>query len=68
MHTTKLTHGVHWSLALILALAGPVLNHRLVLNYQARLEGVTAPALVAELLDSVEEAGLNLPRGVEVRR
>jgi MoxR-like ATPase len=48
--------------------AGPVLNHRLVLNYQARLEGVTAPALVAELLDSVEEAGLNLPRGVEVRR
>jgi MoxR-like ATPase len=50
------------------AVAGPVLNHRLILNYQARLEGVTASALVCELLDSVDEAGLSLPADVRLER
>ena len=48
--------------------AEPVLNHRLILNYQARLEGVTASALVSELLAALDEAGLRLPEGVEVKR
>jgi MoxR-like ATPase len=50
------------------AVAEPVLNHRLILSYQARLERVTASALVSELLASVDEAGLRLPEGIEVKR
>ncbi len=46
--------------------AGPVLNHRLILNYKARLEGVDAFAVVRELLSNLDEAGLNLPRGVSI--
>jgi len=46
--------------------AGPVLNHRLILNYKARLEGVDAFALVRELLSHVDESGLSLPRGVTI--
>ncbi len=50
------------------AVAEPVLNHRLILSYQARLERVTAAALVSDLLNSLDEAGMRLPEGVEVRR
>ncbi|NLE41254.1 MAG: AAA domain-containing protein, partial [Lentisphaerae bacterium] len=35
------------------AVAAPVLNHRLILNYQARLDKVTAESLVQELLDTL---------------
>jgi MoxR-like ATPase len=48
------------------AVAAPVLNHRLILNYKARLDAVDAFAVVRELLDRVDEAGLNLPRDVSV--
>jgi MoxR-like ATPase len=44
------------------AVAPPVLNHRLILNYKARLDGVDAFAVIRELLDSLDEAELNLPR------
>jgi MoxR-like ATPase len=47
--------------------AAPVLNHRLILNYQARLDKVTAESLVQELLDTLDVAAMNLPAGVEVQ-
>ena len=49
------------------AVAAPVLNHRLILNYQARLDKVTAESLVQELLDTLDVAAMNLPTGVEVQ-
>ncbi len=48
------------------AVALPVLQHRLILNYKARFDQVTAPAIVAELLSSLDAAGLDLPESVEV--
>ncbi|HTI98099.1 MAG TPA: AAA family ATPase, partial [Dongiaceae bacterium] len=44
----------------------PVLNHRLILNYQARFDRMTPVKLVAELLGQLDEAGLNLPKDVEL--
>ena len=48
-------------------LVEPVLNHRLILNYQARLDQVTPSALAEELAGAIDVAGLNLPAGVEVK-
>ena len=44
--------------------AQPVLNHRLILNYQARFDRMTATKLVSELLGQLDETGLNLPKDV----
>lgn len=41
----------------IRALAAPVLRHRLVMNYRAEAEGMTAEKVIAELLKSVPENG-----------
>jgi MoxR-like ATPase len=46
--------------------APPVLNHRLILNYKARLDQVDAFAVIRELLSQLDEAGLNLPRDLTV--
>ena len=46
--------------------ASPVLNHRLILNYKARLDGLDAPAAVARLLEMVDDTGLNLPADVSL--
>jgi MoxR-like ATPase len=46
--------------------AAPVLNHRLILNYQARFDRLTAAKLVAELIGQLDETGLNLPKDVEL--
>ena len=46
--------------------AAPVLNHRLILNYQARFDRMNASKLVAELLGRLDETGLNLPKDVEL--
>lgn len=46
------------------SVAPAVLNHRLILNYQARLEKVTSFDLIDLLLEKVEPAGLGLPAGV----
>ena len=46
------------------AVAAPVLNHRLILNYKARLDQVTPLALVSQLLAVLDETGLNLPDDV----
>lgn len=48
------------------AVAEAVLQHRLILNYQARFDKVTASALVEELLSSLDATGLDLPDSVEV--
>jgi MoxR-like ATPase len=46
------------------AVAGPVLNHRLILNYKARLDQVDAFHLVQQLLASVDETAMTLPADV----
>lgn len=46
------------------SVAPAVLNHRLILNYQAKLEKVTSFDLIDLLLEKVDPAGLKLPGGV----
>ncbi|MBF0502689.1 MAG: AAA family ATPase [Candidatus Riflebacteria bacterium] len=46
--------------------AEAVLNHRIIINYQARFEGLTPKAIIADLLRHVEETGLKLPPDVSV--
>jgi MoxR-like ATPase len=48
------------------AVAGPVLNHRLILNYKARLDQVDSFAVVRELLAALDEAGLKLPADLDI--
>jgi len=49
------------------AVAEPVLNHRLLLNYQARFDRMTPSRLVQELLGQLDETGLKLPSDVELQ-
>ncbi len=46
--------------------AGAVLNHRLILNYKAKFDGVTAVGLVDQLLSELDEAELNLPKDIKI--
>ena len=48
--------------------APPVLAHRLILNYQARLEKLTAATLVAHLLANVDAAGIAWPERTAVEK
>ncbi len=48
------------------AVAAPVLNHRLILNYKARLDQVDTFAVIRELLAALEETGLNLPADMKI--
>jgi MoxR-like ATPase len=48
------------------AVAAAVLNHRLILNYKARLDQLTPLALVGQLLATLDETGLNLPDDMEL--
>ena len=48
------------------AVAPHVLNHRLILNYQARFDKVSTLDVVDQMLSDIDETGLELPRGVEV--
>jgi len=48
------------------AVAPHVLNHRLILNYQARFDKVSPLDVVDQMLNDIDETGLELPRGVEV--
>jgi MoxR-like ATPase len=41
--------------------AAPVLNHRLILNYKARLDQIDTFGVVAELLGKLDATGLDLP-------
>ncbi len=48
------------------AVADPVLNHRLILGYQARLDHVTPSDIVADVLEHTDEAGMDLPSDITV--
>jgi MoxR-like ATPase len=48
------------------AVAVPVLNHRLILNYKARLDQVDTFAVIRDLLAALEETGLNLPADMKI--
>src|SRR5262245_62419630 len=48
----------------IRAVAGAVLNHRLILNYKARLDQIDTFAVVRDLLDGLDETGVRLPGDV----
>jgi MoxR-like ATPase len=50
----------------VAAVAPAVLRHRLVLGYAARVDGVGADAVVAEVLAAVDPAALGLPADVAV--
>ena len=50
------------------AVAAAVLNHRLILNYKARFDQIGELAIVQGLLDSLDEAGLNLPAELQIER
>jgi MoxR-like ATPase len=47
------------------AVAQPVLNHRLILNYQARFDRMTPSQLLGELIGHLDETGLRLPGDVQ---
>jgi MoxR-like ATPase len=49
------------------AVAEPVLNHRLLLNYQARFDRMSPSRLVQELLGQLDETGLKLPDDVQLQ-
>jgi len=48
------------------AVAVPAMAHRLVLDYKARLDGVTGAELVADVLTSVTELAESLPKEVRI--
>jgi MoxR-like ATPase len=48
------------------AVAAAVLNHRLILNYKARLEKVSTFRVIEDLLARLDETGLNLPADMRV--
>jgi len=50
------------------AVAPSVLNHRVLLSYKAKFDRVDSYRVIDELLESMDEAGLDLPSDVEVAR
>jgi MoxR-like ATPase len=48
------------------AVAPPTLNHRLVLNYKARFDGVDSRSIIAKLIEGMDETGIKLPRDVRI--
>jgi MoxR-like ATPase len=48
------------------AVAPPVLNHRLVLNYKAKFDGVDARAIIDKALAQIDETGIKLPPDLEI--
>lgn len=48
------------------AVLRPVLNHRLILNYKARMDNVGVVGVIDSLLESVEAVELGLPKDMEV--
>lgn len=48
------------------AVAFAVLNHRIILNYQARFDKVDIHTVIDGLLRSLDETGLNLPSDIQI--
>jgi MoxR-like ATPase len=46
--------------------AAPTLNHRLVLNYKAKFDGIDARTIIGRLLAQIDETGIKMPRGLEI--
>ena len=51
----------------VAAVAKPVMNHRLILNYQARFDRMDTGAVLGNLLDQLDETGLDLPSDVSLQ-
>jgi MoxR-like ATPase len=49
------------------SVASAVLNHRLILNYQARFDRMTTGKLIQDLIATLDETGLKLPSDVELQ-
>ena len=45
----------------------PVMNHRLILNYQARFDRMDSDKVIDELLEELDDAGLELPADVSLQ-
>lgn len=64
-----LMHGrVHASCDDVAAVAAPILGHRIVLNYQAKMEGLTCRAFVEGLLEKVTPDEAPLPRSLSTAK
>ena len=50
------------------AVAPAVLNHRIILNYKGRFDKVDSLTLIGELLDTLDEAELNLPADMHLAK
>ena len=50
----------------VTTVAPSVLNHRILMNYNARFDKVDSFAVIDSLLDNLDESGLNLPDNVSV--
>jgi MoxR-like ATPase len=48
------------------AAAAATLNHRLVLNYKAKFDGIDAQAIIARLIGRIDETEIKLPSDVEI--
>jgi MoxR-like ATPase len=48
------------------AIAAPVLNHRLVLNYKAKFDGIDSYTIIEQLFGELDETGIKLPRDIEI--
>ena len=48
------------------AVAVAALNHRLILNYKAKVDSKSTTALVVDLLETLDETGLQLPPGISL--
>ena len=51
----------------VAVIATPVMNHRLILNYQARFDRVDSDKVIDELLEELDDAGLELPADVSLQ-
>ena len=51
----------------VAAVARPVMNHRLILNYQARFDRMDTDQVLNELLEELDDAGLDLPADVSLQ-
>ena len=49
------------------AVAPHALNHRVILNYQSRFDGVSAVDIVKELVDGLDATGMDLPDDIQMQ-
>jgi len=54
------------SFADVREVAPHVLNHRLILNYKARMDNMTSHRIIDRLLEKIDEAGLDLPEEITI--